>query len=604
MSSKKIILILLVGFITLAVVAVAYILLGTNPNDYKSEIVDQVKTNTGRELVIDGDIDWRLLPSIGLTLGKISINNPEGFPEQPLLQLESAKVDLAFWPLLSKKIEIGLISIEGLSVFIHTRKDGVSNLDQPEDFEKELKEAKEKSAESQSELPGIKGLTIKGIQVQDANVLIENLAAQTKQTVGPLNFTLGKLELGKAVPISLSIMADTGDLKVSINSKGQIRIGKELQQFEMIDLNTEITASGESLPNKQLDIQHQMSGNYNLSQQIVSLDSMTLSLLGMELKGKVEAKLAGKPDINYELTAGAIDLDAITVKSPQKPEQKGDTTPEQSIDLSWMNDFNVKGLVVAESIKVNNLTVSDIQLPMALKNGKLNLSGIKANLYEGKLLADASLDGRSSIPKYSFKSTMNNVQALPLIKDLTEKEIVSGMAKISLNINGSGLDDLSMKKNANGNGAFFFTKGAIHGVNVAELIRTTYAKIKGQTVTPSNEPQQTDFASFSSSFTLSQGIVKNSDLKLLSPLLRVAGNGSADIIKETVLYHLETAIVGTLEGQGGKPITDLKNVTIPLRIKGEMVDPDISLEMDKILKDSVKKKAKKKLKDKLKGLFN
>ncbi|MCP4411912.1 MAG: AsmA family protein [Gammaproteobacteria bacterium] len=604
MSSKKIILILLVGFITLAVVAVAYILLGTNPNDYKSEIVDQVKTNTGRELVIDGDIDWRLLPSIGLTLGKISINNPEGFPEQPLLQLESAKVDLAFWPLLSKKIEIGLISIEGLSVFIHTRKDGVSNLDQPDDFEKELKEAKEKSAESQSELPGIKGLTIKGIQVQDANVLIENLAAQTKQTVGPLNFTLGKLELGKAVPISLSIMADTGDLKVSINSKGQIRIGKELQQFEMIDLNTEITASGESLPNKQLDIQHQMSGNYNLSQQIVSLDSMTLSLLGMELKGKVEAKLAGKPDINYELTAGAIDLDAITVKSPQKPEQKGDTTPEQSIDLSWMNDFNVKGLVVAESIKVNNLTVSDIQLPMALKNGKLNLSGIKANLYEGKLLADASLDGRSSIPKYSFKSTMNNVQALPLIKDLTEKEIVSGMAKISLNIKGSGLDDLSMKKNANGNGAFFFTKGAIHGVNVAELIRTTYAKIKGQTVTPSNEPQQTDFASFTGSFTLGQGIVKNSDLKLLSPLLRVSGNGSADIIKETMRYHLETAIVGTLEGQGGKPITDLKNVTIPLRIKGEMVDPDISLEMDKILKDSVKKKAKKKLKDKLKGLFN
>ncbi len=273
MSSKKIILILLAGFITLAVVAIAYILIGTNPNDYKSEIVDQVKTNTGRELVIDGDIDWRLLPSIGLTLGKIRIKNPEGFPEQPLLRLESAKVDLAFWPLLSKKIEIGLISIEGLSLFIHTRKDGVSNLEQPEDFKKELEEAKEKSAESQSEPSGIKSLTIKGIQVLDANVLIEDLAAQTKQTVGPLNFTLGKLEPGKAVPISLSIMADTGDIKVSINSKGQIRIGKELQQFEMIDLNTEITASGESLPDKQLEIQQQMSGNYNLTQQIASLDS-------------------------------------------------------------------------------------------------------------------------------------------------------------------------------------------------------------------------------------------------------------------------------------------------------------------------------------------
>ncbi|MCP4271087.1 MAG: AsmA family protein [Gammaproteobacteria bacterium] len=603
MSSKKIILILLAGFITLAVVAIAYILIGTNPNDYKSEIVDQVKTNTGRELVIDGDIDWRLLPSIGLTLGKIRIKNPEGFPEQPLLRLESAKVDLAFWPLLSKKIEIGLISIEGLSLFIHTRKDGVSNLEQPEDFKKELEEAKEKSAESQSEPSGIKSLTIKGIQVLDANVLIEDLAAQTKQTVGPLNFTLGKLEPGKAVPISLSIMADTGDIKVSITSKGQIRIGKELQQFEMIDLNTEITASGESLPDKQLDIQHRMSGNYNLTQQIARLDSMTLSLLGMELKGKVEAQLAGKPDINYELTAGAIDLDAILAKLPQQPEQKGDATPVQPIDLSWMNDFNVKGLVAAESIKVSNMTVSDIKLPMNLKDGKLNLSNIKANLYEGNMIADASLDGRSKIPKYSFKSSLNNVQALPLVKDLTEKELVSGKAEISLDIQGSGLDDLSMRKNTNGNGAFSFTEGAIHGVNIAELIRTTYAKIKGQTVTPSNEPQQTDFASFTGSFTLGQGIVKNSDLKLLSPLLRVSGNGSADIVKETMRYHLETAIVGTLEGQGGKPITDLKKVTIPLIIKGKMADPDISLEMDKILKDSLKKKAKKSLKDKFKDLF-
>jgi len=493
MNSKKIILILLAGFLTLVVVAFAYILIGINPNDYKPEIVDQVKTNTGRELVIDGDIEWSILPSIGLKLGKIRINSPEGFPEQPLMQLDAANIDLAFWPLLSKKIEIGMISVENLSLFIHTRKDGVSNLDQKEDIKKALEEAKQDSAEAQSDMPGIKGLTIKGIQVLDANVVIEDLAAETKQTIGPVNFTLGQLELGKEVPISLSIKADTGDVKVSVDSKGQIRIGKELKQFEMIDLNTAITASGESLPDKQVDIQHQMSGNYNLTQQTATLDSMTLSLLDMVFKGKLQAKLAGKPDISYELTSGAIDLDALLAKLPQQPEQK-ETVAAQPIDLSWMNDFNVKGLVAAESIKVSNLTVSDIKLPMNLKDGKLNLSGIKANLYEGNMLADASLDGRSKTPKYSFKSSLKNVQALPLVKDLTEKELVSGMAEISLDIKGSGLDDLSLRKNSNGNGAFSFTEGAIHGVNVAELIRTTYAKIKGQTVESSDEPQKTDFA--------------------------------------------------------------------------------------------------------------
>ncbi len=134
---------------------------------------------------------------------------------------------------------------------------------------------------------------------------------------------------------------------------------------------------------------------------------------------------------------------------------------------------------------------------------------------------------------------------------------------MSTEINGRGLDDKSIRKNSKGSGQFAFTDGAIHGVNVADLIRTTYAKVKGQTIEASGEPNQTDFASFTGSFNLNNGLVKKSDLKLLSPLLKVSGTGKANII-----------------------------------------DPKISLDMKDLFEDKLIDKVKDTIKDKLKKWFD
>jgi len=404
MATKKIVLSVIGGLIGLFIIATAYILLVINPNDYKPEIIGQVKSNTGREIVIDGDINWRFLPNIGLTLGKIRINNPEGFPNQPMVQLESAQIELAFWPLLSKKIEIGMISIEGLSLLIHTRKDGVSNLDMPEDVKKDLTEAREEVSGAQGGAIQIKDLVVAGIQVIDAKVIIEDQSAQTKQSIEAINFTLGNLELDKVVPLALSFVADTGDIKATVNSKGKIRIARDLQKFDLIDLNTNITATGESLPDKNLDIIIQMNGFYDLARQLASLDAMDLSILGMDIKGKLTANLANKPNIEYELKTGTIDLDTILTKLPKAENNENEETAPQSIELSWMKSFNMKGLLAAEAIKVANLTISSIKLPMELKAAQLKLSGISAQLYEGEVLANASLDGRKTVPKFPMKT--------------------------------------------------------------------------------------------------------------------------------------------------------------------------------------------------------
>ena len=76
-----------------------------------------------------------------------------------------------------------------------------------------------------------------------------------------------------------------------------------------------------------------------------------------------------------------------------------------------------------------------------------------------------------------------------------------------------------MKKTLNGNAAFIFRDGAVKGVNIARMIREARAKLKGQTLPPSDEPEQTDFAELTGTVTFTNGLAKNPDLRFRGKFL-------------------------------------------------------------------------------------
>ena len=90
--------------------------------------------------------------------------------------------------------------------------------------------------------------------------------------------------------------------------------------------------------------------------------------------------------------------------------------------------------------------------------------------------------------------------------------------------------------------------------------------------------QKTDFAELSGTFKITRGTFRNDDLRLLNPLLRVNGAGTADLPKRTVKYRIEPKAVGSLEGQGGEAA--LKGIAVPVIVEGPWHDltyrPDLA----------------------------
>jgi len=175
---KKLFLILAAPIAVVAMAAIALVTL-VNPNQFKPLITEQVAKQTGLELVIEGDIEWQFFPSIGFSLGKTELKNPQGFSQENLFKVESVGIDISVMPLLDKVLQIGDVRLDGAEFHLETRKDGQKNIDALTQQQKAQQETVQQEVSSEpttdaSQQPGAAAdwrMELAGITVSNAKLV-------------------------------------------------------------------------------------------------------------------------------------------------------------------------------------------------------------------------------------------------------------------------------------------------------------------------------------------------------------------------------------------------------------------------------------------------
>ena len=100
--------------------------------------------------------------------------------------------------------------------------------------------------------------------------------------------------------------------------------------------------------------------------------------------------------------------------------------------------------------------------------------------------------------------------------------------------------------------------------------------------TASSQPEgnTTKFAELGGNVRFDKGIARNDDLVMKSPLLRVTGEGEADLPKNRVRYVATVALVSSCQGQGGQDFHQLAGLPIPVIIKGPLDKPKFYPKID------------------------
>ena len=326
------------------------------------------------------------------------------------------------------------------------------------------------------------------------------------------------------------------------------------------------------------------------------------------LEGDVNVTNFNKPAIRFNLHLDEIDVDRyLPPPSEEPPVPVTPTTAAvagaQLFPLETLRALNINGSLKIDRLKAYQLKTTDIVMKLVANGGVIRVHPAQAKMYQGGYDGDLKLDARGRQAKISMNEKLTGVQIGPLLKDLTGKDTLSGATRARATLTAAGQTPEALKKSLNGKINFAFENGAVKGFNLAALIRKAQAALSGQTAPEASGPDQTDFSELSGSASVTNGVIHNSDLMAKSPLLRVQGQGDVDLPAETLDYVLTAKIVGSLKGQGGQGLTDLKGVSIPVQISGSFAEPQYKVRLDSAVKQSAEKKIKKKLEKKLEKKF-
>jgi AsmA protein len=361
---------------------------------------------------------------------------------------------------------------------------------------------------------------------------------------------------------------------------------------------------------------------WDASLQHVAVTRLNIQLDDTSLNGTAQVKSFDAPAITFELAADEFNLDRYlppaaepAVAAAGKSGKEDASAEAEPLPLDSLRSLNLDGKLTVGRLQAFNLRTRDAELQVKTKDGVLRFNPLGAMLYDGSYRGDITLDFRKDTPRIAVNERLAEVQAGPLLKDLTGKEHVSGKANITAQMKAQGVTSAAIRNSLNGDTSFSFTDGAVKGVNIAALIRSAQARLKGQAVPDSNQPTQTDFSAMGGTARVTNGLIRNDDFSLQSPLLRLSGAGEVSLPKETIDYTLTTKIIGSLEGQGGKGLAEVKGVAIPVHVGGTFDKPTYAPDLEAALSgvaqekidqelDKQKEKLQEKLGDKLKDLFH
>lgn len=575
----------------------------------KRVMIEQTREKTGRTLVIDGDLSWRFFPSLGFTLGRTALLNPPGFAEGATLSIGEVSLDVALRPLFDHRLEIGEAVLNNARLHLITRADGVSNIDDLRALSavgETVGGTDEAAAGEQGEQQPM-SFSLAGIRVADAEVVLQNEAGNTLTRVNKVNLELAAFAPGQAVPLRLSGDLFRDDVQANIGLEGRLWLAPEYDRLRLDELVLSVGATGRAIPgNKQLQLQGSLA--YDLDRRLAQFSPLALQLGALDVTGELSLRQRDIPEIRFTLATKMLDVDALLAEWRSTQGAAGEVVSGAEValptsvaaaepDLSWLRGLDVQGRLTAEQVRARGMELEQLTISVQLEQGKLSLDDIQASLYEGRVEASGELDANSRPARFRVQKRLTGVNARTLLDDAMGLDYLEGRADLTVALQGRGLSAEAVKRSVSGSSHLEVTDGALHGVNIPAMIRRGYAQVKGLPLPTEEAVQKTDFSALNADFDIGGGKVGTDNLTMASPLLRIEGKGESDLLDESLDVLLNTSVVGSLKGQDGEELAELKNITLPVRISGTYQEPRYGLDMqqvfDRYLRDKVDREAER-----------
>ncbi|WEJ61782.1 AsmA family protein [Thiomicrorhabdus lithotrophica] len=352
--------------------------------------------------------------------------------------------------------------------------------------------------------------------------------------------------------------------------------------------------------------------------QALKVNNLKVTLDESLLTGNAAVSRFDAPNISYDLALNRINVNRYLPPKKEQPtpapESQGEVDAKIELPVELLRKLTVNGTIKVGNATFDKLNPKNIVMTTKGSKGKLTVNPLKADIFKTQVLVHAGLDVTGKTPKYSVQTNTKNLPIGEVLLALADSDRLSGTGTMNANITTAGERVSEFKKNLNGTAYVDLKDGAIKGFNLAQAIRDAQAKLSGKAASKTDKEAKTDFSSLVADVTITNGVINTNKLSAQAPFMRVNGSGKVNLPKGTLDYLVKTKIVASDKGQGGEDLKDLNGITIPVKLKGPLTDPSISLDLESLVsqkaqaeiekkKDEVVKDVQKNVEDKLKDAF-
>jgi AsmA protein len=359
----------------LLVLAAALLPMLFDPNDHKQRIETGVTDLTGLPFAIEGEIGWSVFPWLGFDAGPITLGNPSGFASEHLARIERIEARVQLVPLLSKRVELGAIVLQGADINAEVRADGQSNWQSLSDLAEAGEQAKSPLPPGVETKPAT-NFSIASVEIVGAGVHYLDATSDTAVSVrdfslstGPvradtpmdieMDFNLAHEALSSLASVSTSITLSPMGQEAGIVTVHRLRIDAPLTEDYPLQINLPqpltLASSNDNVSIPALEVTG--SGGLRAS-------------LGLDAKG-----LTGTPELGLSFEIPSFDprelLQAISgeplklhdanalsaVSLSGRLRSRGDTASVDNLQLKF-DDTSVKAAVELSSLETLTGTVS------------------------------------------------------------------------------------------------------------------------------------------------------------------------------------------------------------------------------------------------------
>lgn len=636
---------LLLGIPVLLVLAVAGYIAATFDTAWlKSELSRQAETRYQRSLRIEGDLKLSFYPSLGVELGQATLSEPGS--DVLFASLDSAHVAVRLRPLLSRRVVVDGVEIDGLKANLIRFRDGRLNI---ADL---INQDNAKREEPASPL----GFDVAGIRVSRSRLEWRDQTNGQVLVLGDLGLSTGQIARQARGPLSFGASLDGGKSgKARLDVLGNYVLDLDRRQAAIEQLDLKVGAQGgggqmdltiatprlawaaSQLGAESLSVAITgQTGNKTFKAELASpmtFDIGTSRLALSGLKGAVNLGLPDAPvkvvslplqgDIRadfsartastrldtrfdgavarigavakrFEPFAFSVDLQADALDADKylsAPATGKAAQVDARIDLTGLKALDMTGSLRIDKLKLKNIRMERFRLAMRAAGGRIELSPHSANLYGGSVSGSLSLDAATN--RLVLKEQVEGVDLKPLLADALGKDSIQGLGSMALDVVAQGATVTQLRQSLSGNARLRITDGALRGINLAQALRVAKARLGGgqDTVQQARAEEKTDFSELNASFSIQEGVAHGSDLSAKSPFLRLGGAGDIDIGRGRMDYLARATVVASTTGQGGDGLDALRGVTVPVRVSGPFDNLTYRLEIGTLMKEAVREKA-------------